>query len=85
MKKQVGNSSQVGCYLTKILIHQGHPWQMIALDDSRVLTAGMEIKVNLSQGIPNLVNISGNKIVQMPECHHVINVKNQKSKKEFIR
>lgn len=41
----------------------------------------MAIEIILYQGIPNLMNISDNKMVQIPERHHTINVKNEKKKK----
>lgn len=43
----------------------------------------MAIEINLYQGIPNLMNISDNKMVQIPEHHHTINVKNEKKKKKI--
>lgn len=74
----------------KILFPRVHPWRLITLDDAHVHGMSkyfallrvssdkdvMAIQINLYQGIPNLMNISDNKMVQIPEHHHTINVKN---------
>lgn len=74
----------------KILFPRVNPWRLITLDDAHVHGMSkyfallrvssdkdvMAIQINLYQGIPNLMNISDNKMVQIPEHHHTINVKN---------
>lgn len=89
--EKVWNSSWVGCYLMKkYFFPESILDDWFTLDDPLVhgmtkyfallwVSSDKDVmasQINLYQGIPNLRNISDNKMVQIPEHHHTINVKN---------